>query len=63
MKHTLTILLLALALPTWAQKQYQLKSPDGKLVAAVSLGDQMNYLITHESDTILKFETPIFCFY
>lgn len=54
MKHTLTILLFALALPSLAQKKYQIKSPDGKLVAAVSLGDHISYLITHESDTILK---------
>lgn len=54
MKYTLTLLLLALALPTLAQKKYQIKSPDGKLAAAVSLGDHISYLITHESDTILK---------
>ncbi|RZJ27577.1 MAG: Retaining alpha-galactosidase, partial [Chryseobacterium sp.] len=55
MKYILTtFLLLALTINAWAQKKYQLKSPDGKLVAAISLDDKISYAITHQGETILE---------
>ncbi|WAC39553.1 glycoside hydrolase family 97 N-terminal domain-containing protein [Pedobacter sp. SL55] len=54
MRIILTTFLLALTISSWGQKKYQLKSPDGKLVAAISLSDKINYVITHQGDTILK---------
>ncbi|WP_409142235.1 glycoside hydrolase family 97 protein [Pedobacter helvus] len=54
MRIILTTFLLALTICSWAQKRYQLKSPDGKLVASISLNDKISYAITHQGDTILK---------
>jgi len=54
MRTILTTFLLALTISSWGQKKYQLKSPDGKLVAAIVLNDKISYSITHQSDTILK---------
>ncbi|MFN0256937.1 glycoside hydrolase family 97 protein [Pedobacter ureilyticus] len=54
MRITLTTFLLALTISSWGQKKYQLKSPDGKLIAAISLNDKISYAITHQNDTILK---------
>lgn len=54
MRIIFTTFLLALTISSWGQKQYQLKSPDGKLVAAISLNDKISYVITHQGDTILK---------
>jgi len=54
MRIILTTFLLAFTISSWGQKKYQLKSPDGKLVAAISLNDRISYAITHEGDSILK---------
>ncbi len=54
MRTILTTFLLALSISSWGQKKYQLKSPDGKLVAAITLNDKISYAITHQDDTILK---------
>lgn len=49
-----TILLFILAINMWGQKKYQLKSPDGKLVASISLDDKISYSVLHEGDIILN---------
>lgn len=55
MKYTLTsFLLLALTINAWAQKKYELKSPDGKLVAAIAMNKEISYAITHDGETILE---------
>ncbi|WP_199117505.1 glycoside hydrolase family 97 protein [Pedobacter sp. ASV28] len=54
MRTILTIFLLALTISSWGQKKYQLKSPDGKLVATISVNDKISYVVTHQGDTILK---------
>jgi alpha-glucosidase len=54
MRIILTTILLALTISSWGQKKYHLKSPDGKLIAAISLNDRISYAVTHEGDTILK---------
>jgi len=53
MRIILTTFLLTLTISSWGQKKYQLKSPDGKLIAAISLNDKLSYAITHQGDTIL----------
>lgn len=37
-----------------AQKQYQLTSPDGKLVTEIEIGANITYSVSHEGDVILK---------
>jgi len=54
MRTILTTFLLALTISSWGQKKYQLKSPDGKLVATITLNEMISYAITHQTDTILK---------
>ena len=54
MRIILTTFLLALTISSWGQKKYQLKSPDGKLVATITLNEKISYAITHQTDTILK---------
>ena len=38
----------------WAQKVYELSSPDGKLQATVSVGDQITFALSHESTGVLS---------
>ena len=54
MRIILITFLLALTISSWGQKKYQLRSPDGKLIAAISLNERISYAITHQRDTILK---------
>ncbi|WP_353135216.1 glycoside hydrolase family 97 protein [Pseudopedobacter sp.] len=49
-----TILLFALANNLLGQEKFQLKSPDGKLVAAISLSGKISYTVSHEGDIILS---------
>ncbi len=37
----------------WAQKEYKLTSPDGKLNVTIQIGDRITYSLTHESTKIL----------
>jgi len=53
MKNILFIATLFLSLQTLAQKSYQLHSPDGKLVVAVTVGRDITYTLTHEQETVL----------
>ncbi len=54
-KKTLLSLLFASATACGmqAQKVFQLKSPDGKIVTEVSVGKTITYSVTHESDVVL----------
>ncbi len=49
-----TILLLVLAADLSGQQKYRLASPDGKLVASISLAGTISYTLLHEADTILR---------
>lgn len=49
-----TIFLFILAPHLWAQKKYQLRSPDGKLAATVSLDGKVSYSVSHEGDIVLN---------
>ncbi|MFV0538327.1 MAG: glycoside hydrolase family 97 N-terminal domain-containing protein [Dysgonomonas sp.] len=37
-----------------AQKQFSLKSPDGKIEANIAVGNVVTYQVSHESDLILE---------
>ena len=50
----LTFTMLLVGANVWAQKTYELTSPDGKLRTTVSVGDQITYTLTHESTGILS---------
>ena len=49
----LTITLLFIGVNVWAQKVYELSSPDGKLKATVNIGENITYSLTHESTGVL----------
>ena len=53
-KISLTIFLLVFTINIWGQKKYQLQSPDGKLIASISLHDKVSYSVSHEGDIILN---------
>jgi alpha-glucosidase len=53
-KISLTILFFVLTINIWGQKKYQLQSPDGKLIASISLNDKISYSVSHEGDIILN---------
>ena len=42
----------------FAQKEYPLKSPDGKITVTVNTGEHLNYAVTHENTVVLA-ESPI----
>lgn len=59
MKNTSRLLVLTLVLSifgfsSFAQKQFVLKSPDGKLNADISVGDIVEYSISHNGDMMLS---------
>lgn len=55
MKHIFfTIFLFILSTNLWGQKKHQLKSPDGKLVATISLDNKISYSVSHERDIVLN---------
>ena len=52
----ITILIAAMtfaAAALAAPRNYELKSPDGKLVVTVEAGEELNYSLSHESDKLL----------
>lgn len=59
MKNTRRLLVLALILSvfssgSFAQKQFALKSPDGKLNADISVGNTIEYSVSHAGDLMLS---------
>ena len=50
--------LVLLSATLFAQKQYTLKSPDGKIVVMVNTGERLSYAVTHENTVVLA-ESPI----
>ncbi len=59
MKYLLfTIFLFTIVKDLQGQKKYQLKSPDGKLTATVTTGDQVSYSVSYEGDILLKPSSP-----
>ena len=50
---TIALALMLTGVNGWAQKSYQLVSPDRKLNATVSVGDRITFTLTHESTGIL----------
>lgn len=57
-KNLLALLGLICALNIYAQKQLTAASPDGRIVTTVTLGDKLNYSITHDGETVL-YPSPI----
>ena len=57
-KNLLALLWLICALNIYAQKQLTAASPDGRIVTTVTLGDKLNYSITHDGETVL-YPSPI----
>ena len=49
-----SVVLLFLSANVCAQRVYELASPDGKLTATVSVGDQITYTLSHEATNILS---------
>lgn len=54
----LTLLLIFSGLGVFAQKQFTLKSPDGKLTADISIGNIIEYSVSHNGDLMLT-KSPI----
>jgi len=50
----LALTMLFACMTVWAQRVYELKSPDGKLKATVSVGEQITYSLMHESTQVLS---------
>ena len=46
-------MIFAAAAASAAPRNYELKSPDGKLVVTVEAGEELNYSLSHESDKLL----------
>jgi len=53
LKTLLFCLLAGLTLSVGAQKQFSLKSPDGKLEANIAIGEKVEYSISHSGDLML----------
>ena len=60
MKNKVLFLLFLVLTGTnlFAQKEYALKSPDGKITVTVNTGERLSYAVTHEN-TIVLAESPI----
>lgn len=53
-KHFLILSFSLLALAGFGQEKFQVKSPDGKMVATVQVGRDITYSISHESQPIIQ---------
>lgn len=53
MKNFLLLATLFLSLNIFAQKHYQLSSPDGKLVVKIAVGESINYTLLHQQEQVL----------
>ena len=53
MKKTLLSALLLLCVSAFAQKQYTLQSPDGKITVTVEADEQLTYAVTHGKTCVL----------
>ena len=51
---TFAIFILITGMNCWAQKEFVLTSPDGKLKATVNVGEQITYSLMHESTVVLS---------
>ncbi|NDV84593.1 glycoside hydrolase family 97 protein [Bacteroides sp. 51] len=50
---SLTLFLLILVAPAFAQKKYQLTSPDARLQVNISVGETITYTLQHDEDEII----------
>ncbi|NDV69359.1 glycoside hydrolase family 97 protein [Dysgonomonas sp. 25] len=57
-KTILALLCMAFAFSSYAQKQLTATSPDGRIVATVTLDDKLKYSIAHDGETVLH-DSPI----
>ncbi len=57
-KSIFALICLMFALGAQAQKQLTAASPDGRIVATVTLGDKLNYSIAHDGETVL-YNSPL----
>lgn len=53
MRNFLFIATLLLSFNVFAQKHYQLSSPDGKLVVEIAVGKSINYTLSHQQELVL----------
>lgn len=53
-KISLILFFFVFTISLWAQKKYELKSPNGKLKVAVSLNNKISYSIFHDNDLMLS---------
>lgn len=53
MKNFLLMIFLCFSIVTFGQKKYKISSPDGKLVANITLGQEIEYSISYLDDLIL----------
>ena len=53
MKKLLLSALLLVSVSAFAQKQYTLQSPDGKITVTVEVGEQLTYSVTHGNTCVL----------
>jgi alpha-glucosidase len=53
-RHLLAAFILLLCLPLNAQKRISLQSPDGKLETVVSIGEKIEYTVSHNGDLMLS---------
>ena len=54
MKNIITLAILFSSVSIWAQKEYKVTSPDGKLNVTVQVSKNITYSLTHESTNILS---------
>ena len=54
----LTLLFVLISACVYAQKTYDILSPDGKIKAIVTIGDNITYTLSHETTTVLT-SSPI----
>lgn len=53
MRNFLLLATLFLSLNIFAQKHYQLSSPDGKLIVKIAVGENINYTLLHQQELLL----------
>lgn len=53
MRHLVLIAILTFSAFSFAQKSYQLASPDGKLITDINIGDEISYTVSYEGELIL----------
>nr|WP_319509266.1 glycoside hydrolase family 97 protein [uncultured Draconibacterium sp.] len=61
-RAVLCTLVLTFSVFRLSAKEFQLKSPDGKVVVAISVGEDLGYTVTYNNNEVLDFSTIAFEF-